>query len=301
MEAALAQRQQKTSPPTPTLPPQLAAVNLHAAGIDIGAEGHCGAVPPSEAPQPVRGCGAYTAALEALADWLATCGLTTIAMAATGVSWMPLFALRETRGCAVLLVDPQQVPTSTGRPTSDVHDCQWIPRLHTFGLLAGAFRPDDQVCVRRRDLRHRARLLTSAAQHIQPMHKALTQRNITLQHGVSNMTGVTGLAILRAILAGERDPHTLAQLRDERCKHDEATSARALQGTWRDAPRLAWPKRWPSLTSITRKSPHALGTLRRISRRAPTAARGSRCPRHPAHASAAGINRRSPCGHPCTG
>ena len=105
----MAQRKQKTSPPTPTLPPQLAAVNLHAAGIDIGAERHFVAVPPSDDPQPVRGFGAYTADLEALADWLATCGITTIAMESTGVYWIPLFALLETRGFAVLLVDPQQV------------------------------------------------------------------------------------------------------------------------------------------------------------------------------------------------
>jgi transposase len=107
------------------------------------------AVPPSDAPPPVRGFGAYTADLEALADWLATCGITTIALASTGVSWMPLFALLETRGFAVLLVEPQQVQQSKGRPKSDGHDGQWIQRLHTFGLLAGAFRPDDQVCVLR--------------------------------------------------------------------------------------------------------------------------------------------------------
>lgn len=230
----MAQRTRKTPPSTPPLPPQLAAANLHAAGIDIGAERHFVAVPPSDDPQPVRGFGAYTADLEALADWLATCGITTIAMESTGVYWIPRFELLETRGFAVLLVDPQQVQQIQGRPTSDVHDCQWIQRLHTFGLLAGAFRPDDQVCVVRSDLRQRAMLLTSAAQHIQHMHKALTQMNLTLHHVVSDVPGVTGLAILRAILAGERDPQKLAQLRDDRCKHDEATLARALQGTWRD-------------------------------------------------------------------
>jgi len=156
----MAQRKQKTSQSTPPLPPQLAAVNLHAAGIDIGAEGHFVAVPPSDDPQPVRGFGAYTGDLEALADWLTTCGITTIAMESTGVYWIPLFELLETRGFAVLLVDPQQVQKIKGRPKSDVHDCQWIQRLHTFGLLAGAFRPDDQVCVLRSYLRQRAMLLT---------------------------------------------------------------------------------------------------------------------------------------------
>jgi transposase len=235
----MAQRQQKTSQSTPPLPPQLAAVTLHAAGIDIGAEGHFVALPPSDDPQPVRGFGAYPGDVEALADWLTTCGITTLAMASTGVSWLPLFARLETRGCAVLLVEPQQVQQSKGRPTSDVHDGQWSHRLHPFGLRAGAFRPDDQGCVRRSDLRQRARLLTSAAQHIQHRPKALTPMNRKLQPVVSALTGVTGLAILRALLAGARDPATLAQLRDDRGTHDEATIARALQGTWRDEPLCA--------------------------------------------------------------
>lgn len=230
----MAQRKQKTSRSKTALPPQLAAVNLHAAGIDIGAEGHWVAVPPSDDPLPVRGFGACTADLEAIADWLATCGITTIALESTGVYWIPLFELLETRGFEVLLVDPQQVQKIKGRPKSDRHDCQWIQRLHTFGLLAAAFRPADQVCVLRSYLRQRAMLLTVAAQHIQHMQKALTQMNVKLQHVVSDITGVTGLAIIRAILAGERDPATLAQLRDYRCKHDEATIARALQGHWRE-------------------------------------------------------------------
>jgi len=182
----------------------------------------------------VRGFGAYTADLNAIADWLATCGITPVALESTGVSWIPLFALLETRGFEVLLVDPQQVQKIKGRPKSDVHDCQWIQRLHTFGFLASAFRPTDQVCVLRSYLRQRAMLLTYAAQHIQHMQKALTQMNIKLQHVISDITGVTGLAILRAILGGERDPEKLAQLRDYRCKDDEATIARALQGNGRD-------------------------------------------------------------------
>ena len=185
-------------------------------------------------PQSVRSFGACTADLDALADWLVTCGITTIALESTGVYWIPLFALLESRGFEVLLVDPQQVQKIKGRPKSDRHDCQWIQRLHTFGLLAGAFRPADQVCVLRSYLRQRAMLLTPAAQHIQHMQKALTQMNIKLQQVVSDITGVTGLAIIRAILAGERDPEQLAQLRDYRCKHAEATIARALQGNWRD-------------------------------------------------------------------
>lgn len=229
----------RTVPPAPALPPQLVAANWHAAGIDVGAEAHCVAVPPSDDPQPVRGFGAFTADLEAIAAWLVACALTTVALASTGVSWIPLCELLEARGFEVLLGDPQHVQKSKGRPTSDVHDCQWLQRLHTFGLLASAFRPTDQVCVLRSDLRQRAMLLTYAAQHIQHMQKALTPMNLTLPHVVSASTGLTGLAIIRAILAGARHPGTLAQLRNAHCKHDEATIARALQGTWRDEPLCA--------------------------------------------------------------
>ena len=235
----MAQRKQKSARAKNTLPPQLAAVNLHAAGIDSGAAAHWVAVPPRDDPQPVRGFGAYTADLEALADWLATCGIPTIALASTGVYWIPLFALLEPRGVAVLLVDPQQGQKITGRPQSDRHDCQWRQRLHTFGLLAGAFRPADQVCVLRSSLRQRAMLLTYAAQHLQPMQKARTQMHRKLQQVVSDMTGVTGLAIIRAILAGARDPEPRAPRRDSRCKHDAATIARALQGHWCEEPLFA--------------------------------------------------------------
>ena len=175
----MAPRKQKQARSQTTLPPQLAAANRHAAGIDVGADAHDVAVPPSDDPQPVRCVAASTADLEALADGLAQCPMTTVAMASTGVSWLPLFALLETRGFEVRLVDPQQVQQSKGRPTSDGHDCQWLPRLHTFGLLASAFRPADQIGVLRRSLRQRALLLTSAGQHLQPRQKALTPMHLT--------------------------------------------------------------------------------------------------------------------------
>jgi transposase len=233
-EATMAHRKKPHARSQPALPPQLAAVNLHAAGIDIGAEVHYVAVPPSDDPQPVRCFGAYTVDLESLADWLAACGITTVALESTGVYWIPLFELLECRGFEVLLVDPQQVQKIKGRPKSDVHDCQWLQRLHTFGLLAGAFRPPDQVCILRSYLRQRAMLLTYASQHIQHMQKALTQMNIKLQHVVSDVTGETGMAIMRAMLAGERDPEKLARLRNYRCRHDEETIAKALHGQWRE-------------------------------------------------------------------
>jgi transposase len=168
-----------------------------------------------------------------LADWLAACGVTTVALESTGVYWIPLCALLETRGFEVLLVDPPQVQQIQGRPTSDVHDGQWLQRLHPLGLLAGAFRPPDQVCVLRSSLRQRAMWLTYASQHIPPRQKALTQMNLKRPHVVSDVTGETGMAIMRAMLAGERDPVQLARLRNDRCYHDEETIAKALHGQWR--------------------------------------------------------------------
>jgi transposase len=205
----------------------------HAAGIDIGAAEHWVAVPPGCAPQPVRRFGTFTVDLDALADWLIDCGVTTVAMESTGVYWIPWFELLEARGVHVLLIDPRQAKRAPGRPQTDRLDCKWLQRLHAYGLLAGAFRPEDQVCMLRSSLRHRQMLLTSAAQPMQHMHKALPQMNLKLTQVVSEITGVTGMAILTAILAGERDPVILAKLRNPHCQPSEDESAKALQGTWR--------------------------------------------------------------------
>jgi transposase len=216
------------------LPPQLARVNLNAAGIDIGAEEHWVAVPPGRdtTGQDVRRFAAFTGDLCALADWLEQCGVDSVVMESTGVYWIPLFELLAERGFAVKLVDARQVKNVPGRKT-DVLDCQWLQELHTYGLLRGAFRPDDQVCVLRSYLRQRSMLVIHAAQHIQHMQKALEQMNLKLAHVVSDVTGVTGMGIIKAILGGERRPAELAKLRDRRCKHDEATIARALVGHYR--------------------------------------------------------------------
>ena len=229
----MAPHTRKHSAPAHALPPQLATVNLHAAGVDVGAEEHWAAVPACDDSQPVRRFGAHTAALDALADWFWDCGITTVALESTGVYWIPLFEVLEARGFQVLLVDPGKLPRN-GRPKSDVHDCQWLQRLHTYGLLSACFRPEDQVVVLRSYLRQRTALLADAARDIQHMQKALTQMNIKLQHVVSDITGVTGLAIIKAILAGERDPQQLAQLRDPRCKQGTAAIAQALYGNWRE-------------------------------------------------------------------
>lgn len=217
----------------PSMPAELKQVNLNAAGIDVGATVHFVCVPEGRDPQPVQSFGAFTADLEAIADWLAQCGVTTVAMEATGVYWIPLFELLERRGFEVKLVEPRRLKHVPGRK-SDVLDCQWIQQLHTFGLLCGSFRPEDSICVLRSFVRQRQMLVRSLSRSLQHMQKALTQMNLKLQHVISDISGVTGMAILHAILAGERDPRQLAKLRDGRCSNDEATIALALQGNWRE-------------------------------------------------------------------
>lgn len=215
------------------LPPQLAQVHLNAAGIDVGSEFHFVAVPPDRDEFPVRKFPAFTADLAALADWLAACGIETVVMESTGVYWIPLFELLESRGFEVLLVDPRRLKSVPGRKT-DVVDCQWLQQLHTFGLLSGAFRPAEEVVVLRAYLRQRAMLIQYAAQHVQHMQKALAQMNVKLDKVLSDITGVTGLVIIEAILRGERDPVALAAYRNERCKNSEQTIAKALEGNWRE-------------------------------------------------------------------
>jgi transposase len=217
----------------PVQPQHMPVIDPHAAAIDVGSAEHWVAVPQDADPRPVRSFGAYTADLIALADWLKACGITSVALESTGVYWVPLFELLETRGFNVRVIDPRQASRLKGRPKSDVQDCQWLQRLHACGLLAAAFRPEDQIIVLRGYLRQRQMLLTFASHHIQHMQKALELMNLKLTEVVSDITGKTGLAIIKAILDGERDPACLARLRDPRCHNDEATIAKALQGNWR--------------------------------------------------------------------
>jgi transposase len=222
----------------------LQVLHAHAAGIDLHPSVHWVAVPPRSAPAPpadhppnlpphVRKFGTCTADLEALADWLAACHVTTVAMESTGIYWVTLFELLERRGFQVNLIDPRQTKHAPGRPKSDVLDCQWIQRLHSYGLLSASFRPDDQVVVLRGYLRQRLMLLEYGSCHIQHMQKALELMNVKLTEAVRDITGVTGMAIIKAILRGQRNPLELAELRDPRCKKTEAELARALYGNWR--------------------------------------------------------------------
>jgi transposase len=215
------------------LPQHLQHINVNAAGIDIGSERHFVAVPEGRDEVSVREFGTFTTDLQALAAWLKQCGVTTVAMESTGVYWIPLFELLEREGFEVKLVDARHVKNVSGRK-SDVLDCQWLQQLHTYGLLAGAFRPPDEICVLRSYLRQREMLTQTASQHIQHMQKALQQMNLLLHNVVSDITGVTGMKIIKAMLAGERDPRVLARNRDERCKNTTATIAKSLVGNYRE-------------------------------------------------------------------
>jgi transposase len=201
-------------------------MHLNAAGIDVGAAFHGVAVPSDRDEQPVQRFGALTADLYALAEWLRQCQIETV-MESTGVYWIALFEVLEERGFDVKLVDAHYARQVPGRKT-DVKDGQWLQELHTYGILHAAFRPDDQVCVLRSYLRQRGVLVASASRAVQHMQKALEQMHLKLTEVVSDITGKTGMEILRAILAGERDPQRLALHRDRRCKHDQATIAKAL-------------------------------------------------------------------------
>ena len=212
-------------------PPQLPVFHPHAAGLDIGARDIYVAVPPGTCARTVRSFPTFTEDLHALRDWLKDCGVTTVAMESTGVYWIPLFQILDAAGIEVCLVNARHCKNLPGRKT-DVQDCQWLQHLHSVGLLRGSFRPADQVCAVRTLLRHRDSLVRGAGRCVSHLHKALTQMNVQLHHVISDLTGVTGQAILTAILNGERDPQKLAALKDHRIKASRDVIAKSLRG-WR--------------------------------------------------------------------
>ncbi len=211
----------------------LERVHLNAAGIDIGSGSHWVAVPDDRDERPVREFKSFTHALIELADWLAACDIDTVAMESTGVYWIPLYEILEARGFTVLLVNARHVKNVPGRK-SDVSDCQWLQQLHTFGLLRGSFRPTAEITALRTLMRHRDTLVAEAASCIQRMQKALTLMNLQLHNVISDVTGVTGMSILRDIVAGETDPTVLARHRNPRCTASHAEIAASLTGHYRD-------------------------------------------------------------------
>src|SRR6516165_4737600 len=208
----------------------------HAAGIDIGSRSHwvCVGFTTDAASCLIREFPAHTAGLKAIAAFLREHRVTSIAMESTGIYWVPLYELLQAEGFEVLLVDPSYSQQLRGRPKTDRRDCQWIYRLHSVGLLAAAFRPDEKTCQLRAYLRQRANVVRQASRHVQHMQKALEQMNLKLTEILSDITGVTGRSIIRAILRGTRAPEKLAKYRDKQCKASEAQIAQALTGSYRE-------------------------------------------------------------------
>jgi transposase len=208
-------------------------VFTNAAGIDVGASSHWVAVPGPATAEAVREFGVMTDDLHTLADWLLQCGVDVVALESTGVFWIPLFEVLERRGLQVWLVDARQLKYVPGRK-SDIQDCQWLQKLMSLGLLRAAWRPADAVCVIRAIVRQREVLLTEQSIWIQRMQKALVQMNLQLTEVLTDVMGATGQAIIRDIVAGERDPARLARHRTDRIKASAAAVQRALTGNWRE-------------------------------------------------------------------
>ncbi len=214
------------------LPLHLQHININAAGIDIGSESHFVAVPEGRDKESVREFSSFTCDLHNIASWLKKCKVDTIAMESTGVYWIPLYDHLESEGFEVKLVNARHVKNVSGRKT-DVLDCQWLQQLHTYGLLTGAFRPSEDICVMRSLHRHRSNLVRFVSSHVLHMQKALSLMNLRLHNVISDITGVTGMRIIHAIVGGERDPLKLAEFRDVRCKNDYQTIVKSLEGNYR--------------------------------------------------------------------
>jgi len=218
---------------TPFDPAILEMLNPNAAGIDVASEDLWVCVPANRAEHNVRKFGVYTDELVAIADWLAECSITSVAMESTGVYWIPLYQVLEERGFAVCLTNARHLKNVSGRPKTDRLDCQWIQRLHSYGFLKASFRPTDAICQIRSIQRHRDSLIQGASRHVQHMQKALHQMNVLLPKVVKDITEVTGMAIIQRILDGERNPVKLAKLRNPHCKSTEEEIAKALKGDYR--------------------------------------------------------------------
>ena len=216
-----------------TCDPVLKIVHPDAAGIDIGNKSHFVSVPAGRDEHPVQEFGSWTSDLHKLARWLKSCGIKTVAIQSTGVYWIALQEVLEQDGLEVYLVNARGTKNLPGRK-SDVQECQWLMKLHTYGLLRNSFRPPAQIRGVRQIWRQRTRLIEDAGQAVQQMQKALTTMNVQLANAISDISGVTGMAIVRAIVKGERDPQVLAKLRDKRIQASEEEIAHSLEGNWRD-------------------------------------------------------------------
>ncbi len=211
---------------------ELSPIHPNAGGLDLSSDEIWVCVPADRDPESVRAFGTFTPDLHALVSWLIQCRIDTVAMESTGIYWIPIYELLEAHGIKPYLVNAHHVKIVPGRKT-DLLDCQWLQKLHRLGLLSASFRPDAEMVALRTYLRHRADLLEQRAPHILHMQKALLQMNLQLTQVLTDITGQTGLEIIRAIVAGERDPQRLAKFRDGRCKSSQEEIAKALTGTWK--------------------------------------------------------------------
>jgi transposase len=218
-------------------------INPQAAGVDIGSREHWACVPATATECPVRTFGTFTEDLEAMATWFKDCGVSSVAMEATGVYWVPLFQILERRGFQVILANARQTKNVAGRKT-DALDCQWIQRLHTYGLLQGSFRPADFYCVLRTYLRYRDELISARTTQCQHIHKALQQMNVQLPQVLTDIMGISGLAIIGAILEGERDPVKLAQLAARNVRATPVQIQKALVGDYREEQLFVLRQAW---------------------------------------------------------
>lgn len=211
----------------------LTAIHPNAAGIDIGNANHYVAVPPGRDPEPVRTFACFTEDLRRMGDWLKACGIDTIAMQSTGVYWLPVYEVLAEQGFRVFLVNARHTKNLPGRKT-DVQECQWLMKLHTYGLLNDSFRPSEEICKLRTYWRQRDGHVKAASRAIQRMQKVLTEMNVQIANVISDISGATGMAILNAILSGERDRNRLASLADPRIQASQEEIAKSLEGNWRE-------------------------------------------------------------------
>ena len=225
-------RRQRSKTEKAKQPTLLERIKINAAGIDCGSRQHYVAVPVDRDVEPVRRFNTMTPDLYRLADWLKACGIESVAMEATGVYWIPIYEILEERGFEVVLVNARHVKNVPGRKT-DVVDCQWIQELHSLGLLRGSFRPSAEIASLRAYLRHREKLVLDAANHIRRMQKSLGLMNVQLHNVIADITGKTGMQIVRDIARGATDPKTLASHRDYRCRASEEEIAASLTGNYR--------------------------------------------------------------------
>jgi transposase len=240
----------------------LPVIHQRAAGIDIGSRFHVVAVPPHLSDEPVQTFQAFTADLQRLVAWFQSIGVQTVVMESTGVYWVPVFEVLESAGIDVIVANARETRSVPGHK-SDINDAQWLQRLHACGLLRASFRPGRDIAALRAYLRHRERLLDYTAAHIQHMQKALTFMNIQLHHVVQEITGVTGMKIIRAIVMGERNPDVLAEFRDVRCKASTETIRGALVGNYQPEHVFTLTQSLALLISIRRASTNVMNKLNR--------------------------------------